>query len=65
MTIEIKKNAAETIIEIAITPAFSSISGGIQLLLVILLVVCNARLNSKQKRDIPHKVSKRPKETQC
>lgn len=55
----------ETIIEIAITPAFSSISGGIQLLLVILLVVCNARLNSKQKRDIPHKVSKTPKETQC
>ena len=45
----------ETIIQIAVTPIFSGISGGLQLTILIMLIISSALLNKKDKKHQPIK----------
>ena len=45
----------ETIIQIAITPIFSAISGGLQLTILIMLIVSSIVATNRQKNKQPHK----------
>ena len=43
----------ETIIQIAVTPVFSGISGGLQLTILIMLIISNSILNKRQSNKKP------------
>ena len=45
----------ETIIQIAITPIFSALSGGLQLTILIMLIVSSIVATNRQKNKQPHK----------
>ena len=45
----------ETIIQIAITPIFSTLSGGLQLTILIMLIVSSIVATNRQKNKQPHK----------
>lgn len=45
----------ETIIQIAITPVFSALSGGLQLTILIMLIVSSIVATNRQKNKQPHK----------